>query len=123
WSPPEMRPGRWSASSAREGRHCGRAIGTTSEPEPQWAEDARRALSVSELVERARAAVAQSSARLVVRGELLEWRRAASGHRYGILRDGRSQIPVVLYARDARLLSVEPESGLEVLALGSLSVY
>src|SRR5690606_33478856 len=110
-----MRGDRWSTSSARGGARYARAIGTTSPVhEAQWAEDARQALSISELVERARAAVAQSSARLVVRGELIEWRRAASGHRYGILRDGRSQIPVVLYARDARLLSIEPESGLEV---------
>lgn len=119
-----MRGDRRSTSSARGGARYARAIGTTSPlHEAQWAEEARQALSVSELVERARAAVAQSSARLVVRGELLEWKPACSGHRYGTLSDGRSQIPLVMYARDARLLSVEPESGLEVLALGGLSVY
>jgi len=60
---------------------------------------------------------------LWVGGEVADWRRAASGHCYFTLRDARAQLRCVMFATQARGLPADPEDGMEVRALGSLTLY
>ena len=58
-----------------------------------------------------------------VHGEVSNLRRAPSGHMYFTLKDGESQLPAVLFRRQAQMLRFKPEDGLEVLLRGKVSVY
>ncbi|MEO0510746.1 MAG: exodeoxyribonuclease VII large subunit [Verrucomicrobiota bacterium] len=58
-----------------------------------------------------------------VQGEISNLRRQSSGHVYFSLKDSGSQLPCVLFARDAARQSFELDDGMEVLLLGDLSVY
>lgn len=62
-------------------------------------------------------------AQVWVRGEISNLRRQSSGHVYFSLKDKGSQLPCVLFARDAARQSFELVDGMEVLLLGSISVY
>ena len=50
-------------------------------------------------------------------------RRQSSGHRYFSLKDSGSQLPCVLFARDAARQSFQIEEGMEVVLFGDISVY
>jgi exodeoxyribonuclease VII large subunit len=58
-----------------------------------------------------------------VHGEISNLRTAPSGHLYFTLKDGESQLPAVMFRRQAQLLRFRPEDGLEVLLRGKVSVY
>ena len=63
------------------------------------------------------------SGNLNVEGEISNCRPAASGHIYFTLKDGDAQLPVVLFRRNAQLLSFKPKDGLAVEVRGRISVY
>lgn len=81
------------------------------------------ALSVTEVLRRAQGVLEASAGEIVVSGELAEWRVYPSGHCYGSLRDGRSQLSIVMYRREAMLLGEQPVVGSELLLFGALTVY
>lgn len=81
------------------------------------------ALSVTDLLERANWTLQDAAGDLVVQGELAEWREYPSGHCYGTLRDGRSQISLAMYRRDVARLAERPPVGAQLLVFGSLTVY
>lgn len=56
-------------------------------------------------------------------GEISNLRSAGSGHIYFTLKDEQSQLPVVLFRRQASLLRFRPEAGLHVLARGRVTIY
>jgi len=58
-----------------------------------------------------------------VKGEISNFRVPASGHCYFTLKDEHSQIRAVLFRTQHRNLRFAPESGMEVLCQGRLSVY
>ena len=58
-----------------------------------------------------------------VEGEISNLRSASSGHLYFTLKDEQSQLPVVLFRRQAGLLRFRPEAGLHVLARGRITIY
>jgi exodeoxyribonuclease VII large subunit len=58
-----------------------------------------------------------------VEGEISNLRAAGSGHLYFTLKDDQSQLPVVLFRRQAQLLRFRPEAGLHVLVRGRVTVY
>ena len=60
---------------------------------------------------------------LNVEGEISNCRPASSGHLYFTLKDGDAQLPVVLFRRQAQLLSFKPKDGLAVEVRGRVSVY
>ena len=60
---------------------------------------------------------------LWVQGEISNLRRQSSGHLYFSLKDSGSQLPCVLFARDAARQSFELRDGMEVQLLGDLSVF
>ena len=62
-------------------------------------------------------------ARIWVRGEVSNLRRQSSGHVYFSLKDGGSQLPCALFARDAARQTFALEDGMEVMLMGDISVY
>jgi exodeoxyribonuclease VII large subunit len=84
---------------------------------------ARRIWTVAELVGDVRESVEREYPDLWVEGEISNLRSAPSGHVYFTLKDGESQLPAVLFRRQASLLRFRPEDGLHVLLRGKVSVY
>ncbi len=72
------------------------------------------ALSVSELVARAKRAVEQALPLLWVSGEISGFKRAASGHCYFALKDDAAQAPCVLYRQKSARVPVALQDGLAV---------
>jgi exodeoxyribonuclease VII large subunit len=60
---------------------------------------------------------------LWVKGEIGSWRRHGSGHCYFSLRDQGAQLSCVMFRSDARALPADPEEGMEICALGRVTVY
>jgi exodeoxyribonuclease VII large subunit len=83
----------------------------------------RRIWTVAELVGDVRESVEREYPDLWVEGEISNLRSAPSGHIYFTLKDGDSQLPAVLFRRQASLLRFRPEDGLHVLVRGKVSVY
>jgi len=81
------------------------------------------ALSVAGLNEATKRLLDGHLPQVWVRGEVANWRAAASGHRYFTLRDDRAQVRCILFKGDAWRLPVDPEDGMEVLALGQPTLY
>lgn len=61
--------------------------------------------------------------RLIVRGQISNWKRHHSGHCYFILKDETSQLACILWSSRFKDLKFQPKNGMEVLATGHLEVY
>ncbi|WP_254063797.1 exodeoxyribonuclease VII large subunit [Granulicella sp. S190] len=83
----------------------------------------RRIWSVRSLVTNVRQQIETTYNDLWVEGEISNCRPAPSGHIYFTLKGGESQLPVVLFRRQAVLLRFRPVDGLVVLVCGRISVY
>jgi exodeoxyribonuclease VII large subunit len=60
---------------------------------------------------------------LWVRGEVTGWKQHTSGHCYFTLRDRTSQLRCVMFRLEAQALPAHPDEGMEVRALGTLTLY
>ena len=60
---------------------------------------------------------------LWVEGEVTGWKRYPSGHCYFTLRDRDAQLRCVMFRNEAKRLPADPGEGMEVRALGGLSIY
>jgi exodeoxyribonuclease VII large subunit len=80
-------------------------------------------LKVTELTRQIKAQLESRFTQIWVQGEISNLRRQSSGHVYFSLKDAGSQLPCVLFARDASQQGFQLEDGMEVLLFGSLSVY
>jgi exodeoxyribonuclease VII large subunit len=80
-------------------------------------------LKVTELTRQIKSQLEGRFTQLWVQGEVSNLRRQSSGHVYFSLKDAGSQLPCVLFARDAAQQAFQLEDGMEVLLFGSLSVY
>ncbi len=60
---------------------------------------------------------------LLIRGELSNYKVYPSGHHYFTLKDGESAIRCVMFRGSAGKLRFRPESGMQVVAGGRISVY
>ena len=58
-----------------------------------------------------------------VEGEISNFRAPESGHLYFTLKDGDSQIRVVMFRSSARLLRFRPSDGLQVVVRGRITIY
>lgn len=83
----------------------------------------RVAYSVTALNQLVRELLDTSLPPVWVAGEVANWKRSARGHCYFSLRDARSQVRCVLFSADARRLPTEPEEGMRVRALGTVTLY
>ena len=60
---------------------------------------------------------------ICVTGEISNYKLYPSGHHYFSLKDAESAVSCVLFKGSARLLRFRPENGMQVLAVGRVSVY
>lgn len=115
----------FSASDQARNEALARAVGRGAHLLGATAEHAStgQAYSVSE-VNRLVAELLQGAfPPLWVQGEVTGWKRYASGHCYFSLRDADAQIRCVMFRGDASRLPTDPEEGMEVRVLGTLSLY
>jgi exodeoxyribonuclease VII large subunit len=84
---------------------------------------ARKVYPVRELVAAVRTQVERAFTDVYVEGEISNYRPAESGHLYFTLKDGSSQLRMVMWRTQARLLRFKPENGLQVIARGRVTVY
>ncbi len=61
--------------------------------------------------------------RLIVKGEISDWKHHASGHCYFWLKDEGSVLPCVMWASKFRTIKFSPDDGMAVLATGHIDVY
>jgi exodeoxyribonuclease VII large subunit len=61
--------------------------------------------------------------RLIISGEISDWKHHTSGHCYFLLKDEDGQLPCVMWASNFRKVKFEPENGMAVLATGFIDVY
>ena len=80
-------------------------------------------LSVSELAASIKRTIEGAYGYVRVRGELGRVTRAASGHMYLDLKDERAVLSGVIWKGSAQKLKIEPEQGLEVVAVGRLTTF
>jgi exodeoxyribonuclease VII large subunit len=83
----------------------------------------RKIYPVRELVAAIRTQLERNFTDVYVEGEISNYRPAESGHLYFTLKDGSSQLRVVMWRTQARLLRFRPENGLQVIARGRVTVY
>ena len=83
----------------------------------------RKVYPVRELVAAVRTQLERAFTDIYVEGEISNYRPAESGHLYFTLKDGSSQLRMVMWRTQARLLRFRPENGLQVIARGRVTVY
>jgi exodeoxyribonuclease VII large subunit len=80
-------------------------------------------MGVSEVNARARELIEGVFPPLWVHGEVANFTRARSGHCYFSLRDADAQLRCVMWRDEARRLPTQPSEGMQVRALGRLTLY
>src|ERR1044071_2509818 len=93
-------------------------LGFTFEQAP-----ARRIWRVADLVSAVRTTVERGYTDVWVGGEISNFRTSESGHLYFTLKDGDAQLRIVMFRSQARLLRFRPESGMQVIARGRVTIY
>lgn len=83
----------------------------------------RRIWQVRDIVSSVRTALEREYADVWVEGEISNFRPAESGHLYFSLKDESSQLRVVMFRSQARLLKFRPENGLKIIARGRVTLY
>jgi len=83
----------------------------------------RRIYGVRELVTTVRAHLEKGFPDVWVEGEVSNYRPAESGHLYLTLKDGESQLRVVMFRAQARLLRFRPQNGMQVITRGRITMY
>ena len=81
------------------------------------------AVSVGALTGTAKDVLEGAFVPLWVRGEVTDFKAHRNGHWYFALRDATAQIRCVVWARDQRRIPAPPDEGMEVAALGQLTLY
>ncbi|MCZ6664969.1 MAG: exodeoxyribonuclease VII large subunit [Gammaproteobacteria bacterium] len=83
----------------------------------------RDVYSVTRLNEAARALIEDEFGTIWVEGEITNLARPSSGHIYFSLKDEGAQLRCAMFRSRNNLLGFEPKDGLQVLALGRVSLY
>ncbi len=79
--------------------------------------------SVTEITREIKGILEESFTTVWVEGEISNYTLHSSGHRYFSLKDENAQIKCTLWRFRGDWLRFEPEDGIQVIALGSISVY
>ncbi len=82
-----------------------------------------KVFTVSELTEEIKTLLEKRFPSVWVRGEISNFRPAASGHLYFTLKDESAQIRAVMFKTQSRFLRFKPDDGLKVVGWGRISVY
>jgi exodeoxyribonuclease VII large subunit len=83
----------------------------------------RRIYGVRELVSAVRNHLEKGYPDIWVEGEVSNYRPADSGHLYFTLKDGDSQLRIVMFRTQARLLRFKPQNGMAVIVRGRITMY
>ncbi len=83
----------------------------------------RRIYAVRELVTAVRTHLEKGFPDVWVEGEISNYRPAESGHIYFTLKDGDSQLRIVMFRAQARLLRFRPQNGMQVITRGRITMY
>lgn len=83
----------------------------------------RRVHGVSELISEVKKLNERQFVMVWVEGEIKGFTRAASGHLYFSLSDGKASLRVVMFRGQAGLLRFTPKDGQKILCRGQVSVY
>jgi len=81
------------------------------------------AVSVATLTQTTKDVLEGAFVPLWVRGEVTDFKAHRNGHWYFSLRDDRAQIKCVVWSRDQRRVIAPPDDGMQVVALGQLTVF
>jgi exodeoxyribonuclease VII large subunit len=81
------------------------------------------AISISTLTRIAKDVVEGAFMPLWVRGEVSDFKAHRNGHWYFCLRDESSQLRCVVWSRDRQRIPAAPDDGMQLSALGQLTVY
>ncbi len=101
---------------AETGQDTGHGDPTTESAPPE-------AWTPSQLNRALRLLLESSFGSIWVTGEVTNFKRARSGHCYFTLRDDEAQVRCVMFRADAAALPTDPDEGMTVRALGSVTVY
>ena len=83
-----------------------------------------KTFTVSEVNTLVRAALEERlPSRMVVAGEISDWKHHYSGHCYFSLKDAGSQLPCVMWGSSFKKVKFAPENGMAVLAKGHIEAY
>jgi len=80
-------------------------------------------LSVSQLTRRVKDLLETQISYIWVAGEISNWRVSPAGHAYFTLKDADSQIDAVMFRGKMMKLQFRPDSGLDVVTFGMVTVY
>ena len=80
-------------------------------------------LTVTQVTRDVKQLLEEAFATVWIEGEISNWRVVQSGHAYFTLKDDRSQLRTVMFRSSLRQLPFTPESGMQVIAGGCLTVY
>src|SRR5579863_5853813 len=83
----------------------------------------RRTWMVRDLVAAVRTHLEREYGDVWVEGEISNFRAHDSGHLYFTLKDQNSQIRVVMFRSQARLLRFRPENGMQIVLRGRVTIY
>ena len=62
-------------------------------------------------------------AQIAVRGEISNYKMYPSGHHYFTLKDEGAALKCVMFKGNAQRLRFRPENGMQVIAMGRITVY
>lgn len=137
-TPERTEPAAGAAQTARtdaagEGASAEAAGRATEAPAPDLADTARaprvpprdevQVWTVSQVNRAVRQLLEGQLVPLWIGGEVANWKRYRSGHRYFTLKDDRAQLRAVMWRADAARLPIDPDDGMEVRVWGSLTLY
>ncbi|MCJ8276724.1 MAG: exodeoxyribonuclease VII large subunit [Bdellovibrionales bacterium] len=93
------------------------------EPPPVKEEEEEYIFSVSEINRAVKKQLEGQFARLWLKGEISNFKAHTSGHYYFSLKDDKAQISAVMFKGYNSKLKFRPESGMEVIIRGKITVY
>jgi exodeoxyribonuclease VII large subunit len=99
------------------------ARGEARETPPPLPAQEPRVWSVSQVNRAVRSLLESAVDALWVGGEVANWTRARSGHRYFTLKDDRAQLRCVMWRTEAEQLPTDPDEGMQVRVFGALTLY
>jgi len=83
----------------------------------------KRVWTVRDLVSAVRTQLEREYGDIWLEGEISNFRAHPSGHLYFTLKDESSQVRVVMFRTQARLLRFRPEDGMHIVARGRVTIY
>ena len=81
------------------------------------------ALSIAQLTNAAKEVIEGAFPPIWIKGEVSNFTAHRNGHWYFSLRDATAQLSCVVWSRDVQRIPAPPDEGMQVMALGQLSVY